>query len=389
MEKNRLIIILFVAAIYLLSTGISYSLFAQSPISFGDSQTTKEKIAMTGNDYEALEFDPNDPKTEACPINGVKYSKKQQEWWESHRPLGVMIENHLEARPQSGINFADVVYEAVAEGGITRFLAVFHCQDAGIIGPVRSARVYFLDYISEYGDYPLYAHVGGANTPGPADALGQISDMDWVGYNDINQFSVGFPTFRRDENRLGRTVATEHTMYSTTSKLWEVAEKRELTNVNEDGDAWDAEFVPYKFKDDKPASGATSIHVEHWEGYGTFAVDWTYNKADNTYKRANGGEVHKDRNTNQQITAKNLVLLFMQESNANDGYENNLHLLYKTKGEGKATIFMDGRQINGTWEKAARDGRTRLFANDGSEIAFNRGKIWFHILPLEGVVEVE
>jgi hypothetical protein len=390
MKKNKLTLIILAAAVYLISTGISFSLFAKEGISFsGGDDNTPVQVGSTGNDYEALEFDPSDPKTEECPLNGVKYSKKQREWWESHRPLGVMIENHQEARPQSGISFADVVYEAVAEGGITRFLSVFYCQDAGIIGPVRSARVYFLDYISEYGSFPLYAHVGGANTPGPANALGQIADMDWVGFNDINQFSVGFPTFKRDESRLGRQVATEHTMYSTTSKLWEVAEERKLTEVDEDNNPWDEDFIKYTFKDDGAGAAAQAIHVEHWTGYDSYAVDWTYDKVTNTYKRANGGEIHQDRNTKKQITTKNLVLLFMNESNANDGYENNLHLLYKTKGSGDAVIFMDGKRIEGEWEKASRDDRTIITDGSGKEIAFNRGKIWFHILPLEGVVEVQ
>ncbi len=186
------------------------------------------------NDYDAVTFDGNAERTESCPLNGVKYSKKQRQWWEEHRPLGVMIENHQEARPQSGISFADVTYEAVAEGGITRTMNVFYCQDGGIVGPVRSARTYFLDYISEYGDHPLYVHVGGANTSGPANALGQIDDYGWSSYNDINQFSVGFPTFKRDESRLGHEVATEHTMYSTTSKLWAVGKSRGLTDKNKE-----------------------------------------------------------------------------------------------------------------------------------------------------------
>ena len=168
-----------------------------------------------------------------------------------------MIENHVDARPQSGLSGADVVYEAVAEGGITRFLAMFYCQDAGKVGPVRSARTYFIDFASEYGDFPLYAHVGGANQPGPADALSQLSDYGWTGYNDMNQFSIGFPTFWRDYDRLGHVAATEHTMYSTVQKLWDYgATNRDLTNVDKDGKSWDKTFVPYQFRDDAPASAS-------------------------------------------------------------------------------------------------------------------------------------
>jgi hypothetical protein len=387
---NKKIFVILAVGIYLLSTGISYSLFS-GQASGKSSPTPGIPSAQTGNDYDAITFDPNDPKTEPCPLNGAKYSKDQKKWWEKHRPLGVMIENHLEARPQSGISFSDVVYETVAEGGITRTLNVYYCQDAGIVGPVRSARTYFLDFISEYGKYPLYAHVGGANTPGPADALGQIVDYGWSQYNDLNQFSIGFPTFRRDESRLGREVATEHTMYSITNKLWDVAKKRDLTEKDKDGDKWDEDFVEYSFKDDadlekRPA--AQSINIEFWNDSNYF-VDWTYDKKDNLYLRSNGGEEHIDRNTKKQLSARNVIVLFMTEGHANDGYEGNAHLLYGTKGTGAALIFIDGKQVKGKWKKSGREGRTIITDAGGKEIEFNRGKIWFEILATDGVVTVK
>lgn len=375
---------------FLLSFGGSYFFF---------SQKASQKITTTipsGAKKDAsgqLVFDDTLPKTEECPLNGVMYSKPQRDWWEKHRPLGVMIENHEDARPQSGLSFTDVVYEAIAEGGITRFLSVFYCQDAGIVGPVRSARTYFLDFISEYGDYPLYTHVGGANTDGPANALGQIIDYGWNLYNDMNQFSLGYPDFYQDRTRLGREVATEHTMYSKTSTLWRIAQTRGLTDVDKNGKKWDEKFVPYSFKDDaavsdRPASQA--IHLEFWEKFMQYAVDWDYDTTSNTYKRSNGGKPHLDRDTNKQLTTKNIVILQMQQSNANDGYENNAHLLYKDKGTGKAIIFMDGKRINGSWKKKDRTSRTQIFDNNGDPIKFDRGRIWFQTFPLdEGVLTVK
>jgi hypothetical protein len=338
----------------------------------------------------SLAFDESLPKTEPCPLNGAKYSTQQRDWWEKHRPLLVMIENHENARPQSGISKADVTYEAVAEGGITRTMNVFYCQDGGQVGPVRSARTYFLDWASEYGDHPLYVHVGGANTDGPADALGQIDDYGWVNYNDMNQFSIGFPTFWRDYNRLGHETATEHTMYSTTDKLWDFAKKnRKLTTVDTEGTKWDTGFTPYTFKDDSAAAtpDATTIHLEMWEGYKDYMIDWVYNKASNDYSRKNAGVAHMDKNTNKQLRAKTIVVMYMQESHANDGYENNAHLLYGNKGKGKAVVFMDGREIKANWSKNGRTGKTIITdAGTGKEIAFNRGKLWFEVLPLDGVL---
>lgn len=387
--KNKKILALVLIA-YIISAGASYLVFAKS--SFG-MKLTSPVPAVTTDANGNLVFDQSLPKTEACPLNGELYSKQQKDWWEKHRPLGVMIENHENARPQSGINSADVTYEAVAEGGITRTLNVFYCQPPVQVGPIRSARTYFLDFISEYGDHPLYTHVGGANTSGPADALSQIDEYGWGGYNDLNQFSIGFPTFWRDYNRLGHDTATEHTMYSTTDKLWKfAADSRGLTNVDKKGTPWTDGFVPYSFKDDAPSSeraAKQSIHLEFWEGYGAYAVDWTYDPATNLYMRKNGGAPHIDRDTNKQLFTKNVVVMYMVESHANDGYEDNAHLLYKTTGSGKAEFFMNGKEVKGTWSKDSRTDRTTFKDASGNEIKFTRGKIWFEILPTDGVLQVK
>jgi len=391
MNNKKILTSILAIGIYFLVTGISFFLFSKT---ISSQALTSPLPQLTVGTNGQMAFDNNLPKTEACPLNGVLYSKQQRDWWQKHRPLGVMIENNSDARPQSGLSGADVVYEAVAEGGITRFLTMFYCQDAGEVGPVRSARTYFIDFASEYGNYPLYAHVGGANQAGPADALSQLDTYNWGSYNDMNQFSIGFPTFWRDYDRLGHTAATEHTMYSTVQKLWDYAAKnRDLTNVDKNGKSWDTSFVPYEFTDDALVSSrpvSQSIHLEFWQSAGSsYLVDWTYNPKTNLYKRANGGVAHIDRNNNKQLTAKNIVVLSMVELNANDGYENNVHLLYKDKGTGKATVFKDGKQIKGTWQKDTRTGRTIIKDASGNQIKFDRGLIWFEILPTEGVLTVK
>ena len=391
MDRNKIIITAIAAVLFLVSFGASY-LFFSGKASSQTILTSPLSEPTVGTDGK-LAFDNSLPKTEQCPLNGVLYSKQQRQWWEKHRPLGVMIENHQNARPQSGLSGADIIYEAVAEGGITRFLAEFYCQDAGQVGPIRSARTYFIDFASEYGDYPLYAHVGGANQPGLADAISQLSDYGWTGYNDLNQFSIGFPTFWRDYDRLGHPAATEHTMYSTVQKLWDyAATNRGLTNVSKEGAPWDKEFVKYQFTEDAPVSNrpsAQSIHLEFWSADPNYYVDWLYDSKTNLYKRNNGGSAHVDRNNNKQLTAKNIVVLLMTELNANDGYENNVHLLYKNKGTGKAIVFKDGKEIKATWEKKSRTSRTIVRDASGEEIKFDRGLIWFEIIPTDGVINVK
>lgn len=387
MSKNKLLSVILVLTAYGLSLGATYLLFSET--SFSSKSTVSPSVtSMSGS-----MFDETLPKTEPCPLNGTLYSKQQKDWWERHRPIGIMIENHEEARPQSGLSSADVLYEAVAEGGITRFLVIYYCNGAENVGPVRSARTYFLDFISEYGTSPLYVHVGGANQDGPADALSQIEDYGWAGKNDMNQFSIGFPTFWRDYDRLGHPVSTEHTMYSTTEKLLQfAATKRKLAVADEDGVLWTKGFIPYSFKEDAPVEkrpASQKIHLEFWEESPGYAIDWIYEPVANVYKRNNGDKPHTDLNNKKQLTAKNIVVLKIIETHANDGYENNQHLLYRTEGAGKAHIFMDGKETVGTWRKDSRIAKTLLFDNTGLPIKFDKGTIWFEILPTDGILTVK
>ncbi len=382
----KLLVIILGLVLYLLSAGVSYagfSFFHPGLKSVDNSTQTKNgKFTTPVNKYAGL------PKTESCPLNGMMYTQPQRDLWLTRRPLGVMIENSKAARPQSGLSSADVVYEAVAEGGITRFMAVFYCDSSEIVGPVRSARTYYLDWISEYGSSPLYTHVGGANTPGPADALGQIGQYGWEAFNDLNQFSIGFPTFWRDYDRLGKDTATEHTVYTSTSKLWTfAATKRKLT------DAWDKSFVPWSFKDDldlasRPTSSASvSFGLSNTQSSYSddYVVDWKYDRDSNSYLRSSGKVAHLDMDTNQQLLAKDVIIQFMSMSIADDGYSeegHGTHTLYGDKGTGKAKFLLDGKIIDGIWAKKNRLDRTRYFDATGKEIKFNRGQIWVETLPI-------
>jgi len=373
--------------IFFFSTGVSYAVFSRNSSNSPAKTTeikTPEDTSSTAS-FSPFTIKAGEAKTEECPINGVMRTKTEKDWWVTHRPLGVMVENHIDARPQSGLSRADVVYEAVAEGGITRFLSIFYCQDAPFVGPVRSARTYFLDFLSPYADFPLYAHVGGANTPGAADAISQIGEYGWNQLNDLNQFSLGFPTYWRDYERLGHPVATEHTMYSTTTKLWNFAEKtRALTNVDEKGVSWDENFKKFSFKDDAKDVGAISPSYYFWAGMfkNDYSVKWKYDATSNSYLRFNGDKAHLDLNTNKQLAAKNVVVLFMTEERANDGYEGNQHLLYGTSGTGDMVLFQDGKEIKGTWSKTDRESQFVFTDSTNKEIKFNRGQIWFSIVPV-------
>lgn len=339
------------------------------------------------------------PKTEACPINGGLFTKAERLVWENRRPLAVMVENHADSRPQSGLSSADVVYEAVAEGGITRFLSIFYCgavaEDVKI-APVRSSRVYFINLASEYGEKPIYVHVGGANdfsgsgdTAREAKALELLGEIGWryPGGNDFDpNYDGQFPVFWRDYERLTHPVATEHTMVSTTEKLWAEAGKRGLINIDSKGNPWDKIFTRWSYKKETALAdrgNVAEIKMQFWGGYEDYFVDWKYDRENNQYLRFNGNQPQKDLNNDQQLSAKVVVAQFVKERGPLD---RNKHMMYDVIGKGKATIFQDGQAAEGAWAKASRKEKTKFFDAKGREVSFNGGLIWIEILPINGKV---
>ena len=385
-KKTGLII---AGVVFILSAVTSFAYFS-FPDGAGRILSPLSGFQQSKTNGDGATVNPDEPKTEICPLNGEYLTKTQKSKWEKRRPLGIIIENHKDARPQSGLSSADIIYEAVAEGGITRFLSIYYCKDASYAGPVRSARIYFIKLLQGYGNFPLYAHVGGANTPGPADALGEIRDLEWGSYNDLNQFSVPFPYFWRDYERLPERV-TEHTVYTSISKLWQFADsKRKLTNVDEDGKAWNEDFTPWKFTDDAKKDQRGSINkisFTFWSSFSSdYSVVWSYDVETNSYKRTNGGESHIDKNTGKQLSAKNIIVVFAKESSANDGYEGG-HILYKLVGSGDGLIFHNGDVVKISWQKSDEESSMKFFNQSGKEVELVRGLDWVEILPVGNKVD--
>ncbi|MBU2591959.1 MAG: DUF3048 domain-containing protein [Patescibacteria group bacterium] len=395
--NNKTKILLFGFGLYFLSTGLSFAAFSKtdsissmiSPV--GDQKTKEDELSQ-----EQIFF--TGPRDQECPINGKKYTKEQLAIWEKKRPLMVMVENHENSRPQSGLSRADVVYESVAEGGITRFLGVYYCEATEPysgkydLGPVRSARTYFLDWASEYSDYPLYVHVGGAHcssngsyctTDKRAQALEQIGQYGWLDpdhRSDMNQFALSYRECRREPERTGESRATEHTMYCDSNALWAKAESRDLAAKNKSGDSWDEDFRQWKFKDEAASvkrGTVSKIEFDFWESYSDYHVKWDYDREKNLYFRSNGDQDQKDFINNQPLSAKTVVIQFTKEIGPVDEHK---HMLYTTIGQGKALIFRDGEAIEGKWSKETRKERTVFTDSKGKEVEFNRGRIWIEIL---------
>ncbi|OGG08970.1 hypothetical protein A2154_05220 [Candidatus Gottesmanbacteria bacterium RBG_16_43_7] len=388
MDKQKIITHTIIGmALYLIATGSSYAVFTY----IIPHKNVNVAEVPVNPDQDQSEIDPSIPRTEECPLNGKMYTDMERQLWEKRRPLAVMIENHEESRPQSGVSRADVVYEAVAEGGITRFMAVFYCgvyQDT-LIAPVRSARTYYLPWVLEYD--ALYNHVGGAglcHDPTVDERAKALCQVQQYKIKDMDQFGISFPTCYRNYDRLDHPVATEHTMVCSTEKLYNVASERGWSNVDAKGVAWDKNFKSWKFIDDAKVAerGASfSASFTAWEGYAnSYGVSWQYDPATNSYKRKNGGVPHLDLETDRQIGAKNVVILFAKETGPVDEHK---HLLYTNIGTGEAIVFQNGVVLEGTWRKTDRSARTIFYDTKGREIPFVRGQIWIEMLPIGTTVD--
>jgi hypothetical protein len=306
------------------------------------------------------------------PLTGEIFSRRQAKDWVEVRPLAVMINNHIDARPQSGLIYADLVYEIVAEGGITRLLPFYKSTIPEKIGPVRSTREYYLVLVKELGDAALM-HIGWS-----PQALAAIES--WP----VRSLGRGGGQFWRD-NPNG--VAVEHTAYVNGKDLLE-------TGVDL---GWEGtrEYKVWEFKEEKSgydsAPSASDIAIDFWHR-GDYSAIFDYDTETNTYLRSMGYDEndnpipHNDRENNEQVTVKNLLVQFVEESPIVNDPKGRLD--YELVGSGTGLVFVDGRVIEVTWNKEERDSRTIFYDSDGEEMKFNRGKFWISVVPDRNIEQV-
>jgi hypothetical protein len=277
------------------------------------------------------------------PLTGVVVTKEQ-----SQLPvIGVMVENSPDARPQSGLHQAGVVFEAIAEGGITRFLTLFQESQPDYIGPIRSVRPYYVDWLQGFD--AAIAHVGGS-----ADALAKIRNE---GVKDLDQFSNSGP-YRRVSNRYA-----PHNMYSSLGGLTDLAKGKGWTTSS---------FTGFPRKAEKPSEAPTARTIDITISGALYNVHYDYDLASNSYKRVLAGKPHIDERSKTQIAPKVVIAIVVPFGIAANG----VNSTYQTIGNGKAFIFQDGVAAEGTWEKTS--GKSQITFKDatGAPIPFNAGQTW-------------
>lgn len=271
-------------------------------------------------------------------------------------PYAVMVENHPDARPLSGPAKANVAYEFPVEGGITRYVLLFDASSTvDAIGPVRSARPYFVDVADAYR--ALYAHVGGS-----PDALTLIAGKQ--SFKNVDEMKNG-PSFWRSTNRVA-----PHNAYTKTDLLTALAQKK----------MWSAgSFRPWFYQDDAPlektatttARGTTNGPTITYGG--TYNVKWIYDRLTNTYVRNDGGAVQKDQD-GATVTAKNVIVI-QTDGRVLDDYG---RLFIRTTGKGTGTLYRDGISESILWRRA--DGETYRWEHvDGTDAVLNRGTTWVEV----------
>lgn len=281
------------------------------------------------------------------------------------RPIAVTIENYWEARPQSGIDKADVVYEILAEGGITRLLAIYQQNDAAEIGPVRSARPYFLQRVLEYD--PMFAHVGG--TP---QALNDVAKFK---IPDLNEMYLGTVVFWRAKDR-----AAPHNTYTSTEKMRQYGkDKGYEQKVNVPG------FVfLQKGEENKNGTDAKKVNIAYSARENK--VIYEYDAANKRYNRSHVTGVHMDKVTNKQLTAQNILIQFVPYTVIEPvkGY-----LSMQMNGQGKAMLVTQGKVYQGKWSKKGDRDKTYFTDDAGQEFKLNPGQTWIQVVPAENMVSIE
>lgn len=274
-------------------------------------------------------------------------------------PRAVIIENLEKVRPQSGLSRAGVVYEALAEGGITRFMALYDADPIGSLGPVRSARSYFVDIASEYD--PLFAHAGGS-----PDALLKIPNAQ---LEDVNQIGGDQQYFARDT-----ALDAPHNLFTSSELLTYALRDKRILDEKSLFEAW-------SFMDDVPSSQRIDREqvVDIDFSSSDYSVSYEYDFESNVYLRSNGGVAHVDLETGEQIQPKNVIIQYVDQRVVDEEGR----LVIDVVGEGDALVFSNGSVTKGSWIKRDEKSRTKFVDEEEGVIKLVRGQTWVELVPKE------
>lgn len=285
------------------------------------------------------------------------------------RPLAIMIENTPDARPQSGLINADVVFEVVDEYGITRFVAVFSSYDSDLVGPVRSARPYYAEIARSFdpvyvfwGTAPIFYKVIENLGLDYLSPLGDESGNSSIAANFIDGNGVDS---KRDSSRVA-----PHNAYMFTPKIKELSTKQ--------GYKLEGGQSSFHFKLDSPESDRgdiSKITIDY--SIPQYKSLFEYDSKNNNYVKSVAGSPSTDRESGEQIAVNNVIVMVTDIKNSGDSSG---HMIVRTTQEGEAFYFFDGKVVEGTWSRSSALDPFTFKDKDGNVVLFNRGHTWVGVI---------
>ncbi len=342
LTKKQKIIMMVVAVLVFVGLGASaYALTRPKQ---------KATVSVTPAPVVQKKEEPPKPTTEASKLSGV-----QVPIGTNQKPVvSIQIENSPDARPQSGLNEASVIYEAIAEGGITRFNASFLDNSPEYIGPIRSVRRYYAQLSDPFD--PIFVHAGGS-----ADGLAMLSSLCLKDFDHGPNGSY----FQRISERYA-----PHNLYSGMSKLRDGASKRGYTT---------SDTKSFTRKAEKTGLAPTAKTIDISISGPLYNVHYDYDASSNTYKRVLAGKPHTDLKSGAQLSPKVVIGMVAPYS------QNGIYSVYQILGTGTAYIFQDGQVNKLTWTKT--DAKSQIKFTDGTtgqEFGIDPGQTWITLLKTPG-----
>ena len=319
------------------------------------------KITQDKNNTEAISGEENKETV------AVEEEKTVQIFSGNDRPFAVMIDNHSDAWPQAGLNQAYMVYEIIVEGGETRLMALFKGVDLDKIGPVRSARHYFIDYAME--NDAIYVHFG--------QSPQAQSDIKKYSIDDINGIAEDGTTFWRVKDKYA-----PHNAVTSTEKLLESAKSKNYRTTSTEESVLNYVVDEVNLEEGLAADTITIPHSD------LQTVTYEYDKENKVYVRYARGEEQTDWDTDEPVTTKNIIITFCNNYTLSDS-ENKGRQGLRNIGTFDGYYITNGRAIQIQCIKNARDEKTIYQDMNGKEIQVNDGNTFVNICPTSADVEIE
>ncbi len=305
-------------------------------------------------------FDPN-----VCPLTGLPAEGID---WSQRRAILVQIGNSPPERPQSELALADVVFEHLTEGGITRFSAVYLCRNAANIGPVRSGRLVNLENVPMMN--AIFVHVGasdGVLARFNASEVNQAKFDEYVGDPGITRITTRQPPFNA---------------YTSTELIWSLARER----------GWlpGAQTTILKFGAAPVSGSSPATQIDLPIRPGVTDVSYAYDGASGVYRRSMGGFPHSDLSTGQSLSAANVLVIYAAH-NETDIVEDSLgsrSVQIDLTSGGRAQLLRDGQVYEGRWSRPAAHAFFELADASGNPLLLTPGTTWVQVVPTDFVAVI-